>query len=348
MRWLGAIAALVLLAAAPVSVAAQSAAEDSERIALIERVKASVVHVKVPPPPRAEQKRAPRSSRDVDFQEFFEKFGSSLGESRPQEGSGFVVDSQAGLILTAAHIVAKASAVRVALADGSERDAAVAGIDEDSGIALLRVAGAVPPALELSTRYPKAGETAMIVGWMLPLKSLLALEGMVTGPVPGAGNHSSLAPALVDYVAVDIGIPNGGFGGSPVLDRGGKVVGLVSAIFGRDYGPGSLTLMVPGRQIAPLIGELAAKGRIARSRIGIAFDCDPAPCAVTSVDKDSGAAAAGLRAGDRILAVDDLAVGDDVALRRAIAAKPVGTNVALRVQRGPALLDLSVRTDSAN
>ena len=252
-----------------------------------------------------------------------------------------------GLVLTAAHIVAGATALRVALSDGSERDASVAGVDEEYGIALVRVAGPLPAALELSAREASAGETAMIVGFMLPARSVLALEGMVTGPIPGPATKSSLAPALVDYVALDIAIPSGSFGGSPVLDRSGKVVGLVSAIYGRGYGAGSLTLMIPGRQIAPLVGELAARGRIARSRVGISFNCQPTPCEVTSIDAGSTAAAAGVRAGDRILAVDGAAIAGDVALRRAVASKPVGSDLALRVERQGRQLDLKVRTSTA-
>ena len=343
MRWPGALAALFILIAA--TAAAQPATEDGERIALVEQVKQSVVHVKAAPPP-AKPRPKPARGRDPKFDQYLETMLSGLDQPKPQEGSGFVVDSRAGLILTAAHIVAGGGAVRVALPDGSERDAAVAGVDEETGIALLRVAGALPPALALSARDALAGETAMLVGWMLPLKSVLALEGMVTGAVPGAGAHNAAAPALVDYVALDIAIPNGGFGGAPVVDRSGKVVGLVSAIFGRDYGAGSLTLMIPARQIAPLIEPLAERGRMARGRIGIAIDCTPAPCAVTSVEPGSAAAQAGLKSDDRILAVDGLAVAGDVALRRAIATMAPGSRVVLRVQRDGRLLDVSVQTEA--
>ena len=176
---------------------------------------------------------------------------------------------------------------------------------------------------------------------------MLALEGMVTGPIPGAGSKSWQAPAFVDYVALDIAIPSGSFGGSPVLDRSGKVVGLVSAIYGRGYGAGSLTLMIPGHQIAPLVGELAARGRIPRSRVGIDFNCEPLPCEVTVVDAGSPAAAAGVKSGDRILAVDGAATANDVALRRAVASKPVGSELSLRIDRQGRQLDLKVRTSAA-
>ena len=345
----GALAALLLLAAAPAS--AQPGIDDSDRIALIERVRASVVQVKSAPPPRPEpsQRRRDvdrsRDSKADDARDFFDRLTSQLGGPKPQEGSGFVVDSARGLVLTASHIVARTGGISVILPDGSERPAALAGIDEESGIALLKVGGAPLPQLELSPREARAGESALVAGWMIPLKSLLPLQGMVTGPAPGAVAGSESAPALVDYVALDLAIPNGGYGGAPVLDRSGKVIGMVSVIYGRGYGPGSLTLMIPAHQFAPLVPLLAAGGKIPRSRIGIDFDCSPGPCKVTLVEAGSPAAAGGVKEGDEIVAVDSSPIATDVELRRAIALRPVGSTVRLKVRRAGQELELQMRTD---
>ena len=255
------LAAALLLMLAPAPAIAQSAEEEAARIALIARIKPSVVQVKALAPPRpAAAKDSKKRSGDMTVDDFFATMRGKLGVPRPQEGSGFVVDSERGLILTAAHIVAGNSKVRVVLADGSERDAAVVAADDRAGIALLRVAGGVPPALELSASEPRAGERALLLGWMIPLKSVLAFETMVTGPAPGAADKSPEAPS-VDYVALDVAIPNGGFGGGPVVGRDGKVIGVVSAIYGTSYGPGALTLIIPGAQIAPRLASLVARVR---------------------------------------------------------------------------------------
>lgn len=251
-----AAAMLLLITSAPAT--AQADEEESARIALIARVKPSVVQVKaLAPPPPAISGRAKTSKADKAFEDFLATMKGRVGEPRPQEGSGFVVDAERGLILTAAHIVARNNGVRVAFTDGSEREAAVVAADDRAGIALLRVAGSLPPALELSASEPRAGERALLIGWMIPLKSVLAFETMVTGPAPGAADKSPDAPS-VDYVALDATIPNGGFGGGPVVDRNGKVVGMVSAIYGVTYGPGALTLIIPAAQIVPRFASLSA------------------------------------------------------------------------------------------
>ena len=257
MTKLGALAAMLLLLTAPMPAAAQIADEDAARVALIDRIKPSVVHVKTIAPPPAAKADSRKGNRDPSLDELLASMRGSLGEPRPQEGSGFVVDSARGLILTAAHVVARNNGVRVVLADGIEREAAVVAADDRAGIALLRVTGALPPALELAAAAPRAGERTILLGWMIPLKSVLAFETMVTGAAPGVADKSPEAPA-VNYVALDVAIPNGGFGGGPVVGRDGKVVGLVSAIYGNTYGPGALTLIIPASEIAPRLASLVA------------------------------------------------------------------------------------------
>ena len=259
MTRLGAMAAVLLLLLAPAPAMAQAAEEEAERVALIERIRPSVVQVKAlaPPRPAAAKGSSAAKKRDRAFDDLLATMQGRFGEPRPQEGSGFVVDSARGLILTAAHIVAGNSNVRIVFTDGSEREAAVAATDDSAGIALLRVAGDMPPALELSANAPRAGEHALLLGWMIPLKSVLAFETMVTGPASSAADKTPEAPS-VDYVALDVAIPNGGFGGGPVIGRDGKVVGVVSAIYGTSYGPGALTLIIPAAQIAPRLASLSA------------------------------------------------------------------------------------------
>lgn len=243
------------------------AAEDRDRVELIDRVAKSVVHVRV-------EQETPAvvgtpASTDRELEALLDKYAGRRAR-KPEEGSGFVIDSARRLVLTAAHIVDNAKSITVGLPGGGTDPAQVVGIDPEGGIALLRAATELP-ALALADREPKPGETALIVGWMIPLKSVMPVEGMVMGAAP-AVDDSPAAPPFARYVALDAVIPNGGFGGSPVLDQSGKVIGMVSAIYGRDYGPGSLTMMIPTAAMAHHVSQLAAAGKVTRSGIGITVD----------------------------------------------------------------------------
>lgn len=323
------------------------AAEDRQRVELIERVARSVVHIKVEheDPAVVNKARDPQSRGKARF-DVEQLFDTLKGKPKPEEGSGFVIDSARGLVLTAAHIVDDAKAITVTLPGGATAGAHVAGIDEDGGIALLRVAAQLP-ALGLSDREPRAGETAIVIGWMIPLKSVMPVEGMVMGEAPGL-DDSPTAPPFATYVALDAVIPNGGFGGSPVVDKSGKVTGIVSAIYGRTYGPGALTMMIPAAAILGDVAQLAASGRVSRGAIGITVDCAEGHCTVGTVEPGSAAESAGLRSGDSLIAVDGARMASVAQVQRAVGRKPIGSSVALTVYRDGRLHSLRAITSATD
>jgi S1-C subfamily serine protease len=252
--------ALALSICSPaVAQAADPASEDAARSATIERVKRSIVHIKsVLPPVDPLGIAAPRRGRGdrktaEALQRFHDKFAPGV---RRQEGNGFVIDAARGLILTAAQVVSEVGELTLVLPDGSERPARRVAVDQDRGIALLRSEGLALPELRLATRPARTGETTLVVGWMIPLRTILATEGMVTGLAPAGTFKSDQAPKLADYVVIDNSLPNGGFGGSPVVDRSGEVLGLVSAIYGRGYGHDALTMIIPAAALQGRLQEM--------------------------------------------------------------------------------------------
>jgi S1-C subfamily serine protease len=225
-------------------------ADDRARISLIERVKPSVMHI------RATRKPSD-SAADKSLDGIRGMFGLPPGQ--PQEGSGFVADSALGLVVTAAHIVERSERVEVLDPAGTVFPAEIALSDPARGLAVLRVARLASPALTVAPRVPVAGESLLMVGWMTPVRSLLALNAMAMGTLSvdrsAAGANASAGP----YVALDRTLPLGSFGGAPVIDSSGSVVGLVTATYGRDAGPSAVTLMLPLAALHTLLADAAAR-----------------------------------------------------------------------------------------
>lgn len=344
MRWAApVVVVLALLAAAPV--VAQTA---DPRTALIARAQAAVVEIRVEPAPRpAPPKRVLRLSEG----QCAENGGTWLGDRRcevadapfpfppvpradtGQMGSGFVVDASRGLILTANHIVSSERAPTVKLADGRELAATIAGRDEATGLALLRVEATGLTALPMATRVPVAGEASLLIGRLLPYDSTIATSGMVGGIVPDDGQGN--LPWLADIWLIDNLLPGGGLGGGPVLNSSGEAMGLATAIFGREgYGQGAATIMVALYGQRPVIEALATSGSVARSHIGISLDCDKGACEVAVVFPGGSAEAAGLRVGDRIVSIDGQSFTKAGQITRSIAARPVGSAIVMAIERG--------------
>ncbi len=343
MRLACAVALLGLAAAAPAAEPAlpTTAQTDSARADLIERVARSIVHVKGVR--AAEPPFDPFTGMDLREREkmlrrnpgILRQMTDQAAEPMREEGSAFIFDSARGLAITSDHIVARSATVSVVLPDGREKPAEVVGLDEETGIAILRIKDAALPALPLATKRLRAGENALIVGKMIPFGTILASQGMVMGDAFGPDTERGQLPALSEFFALDNLLPNGGMGGGPAVNLKGEVVGLVSATYGlRGYGQDGVTLALRVSELRPVIDELIARGKIRRSMIGLQTRCGTKGCQVATVQPGSPAEIAGIKLGDQILSVGGTAIISDTALRRIVAATPIGTDLSFSVMSG--------------
>jgi hypothetical protein len=134
-------------------------------------------------------------------------------------GSGVVVDE--GLIATNRHVVDGASRLEINTWDGQTFEVDVASAASESDLALVRVAGTLPPAIPVADRDLEAGETVTIAGYPAGRRfTTVTGEVRAIGPIPG--------DEIGDVARVDARVRPGNSGG-PVGDEAGRLVGLVYA-----------------------------------------------------------------------------------------------------------------------
>lgn len=272
------------------------------------------------------------------------------GRGRTGAGSGFLVTPD-GYLLTNHHVVDGARTVVAMFEDGSERGAEVVGADPDTDLALLRVAGAAPPA-----HLRLGDEAALRVGQVVvAIGNPHGLGHTVTSGIVSALGRSLRARngRLIDRVVQTDASLNPGNSGGPLLDTTAAVVGVNTAIIG---GAMSLCFAVPAGTAAWVLAELLRHGRVRRAWLGLAVGTQPlarrvalhhqlaqASCvAVDAVLPEGPAARAGLLAGDRIVAIDGTAVPDADALHRVLGADRVGRPVRVDLLRGTQRLALEL------
>lgn len=148
------------------------------------------------------------------------------GGSEHGLGAGVVINAQ-GAILTANHVVAGARSITVTFADGTESAARVDKAQPEQDIAVL-VAQTLPQVVAPATLGGgvRVGDTVFAVGHPLGLVDSLS-AGVVSATgrtisVPGGGK-------LADLIQFDAAV-NPGNSGGPLLDRDGRVVGIVTAL----------------------------------------------------------------------------------------------------------------------
>ncbi len=271
-------------------------------------------------------------------------------------GSGFVVDRR-GRVLTNAHVVDDAKEAQVRFDDGTETDARVLGADESTDLAVLQVernaAGVTPLPLGRSGALD-VGDAVIAIG------NPFGLERTATTGIVSALKRIITAPngfEIQNVIQTDAAINEGNSGG-PLLDAGGRVIGINSQIASEGGGNNGVGFAVPIDTIRPVADSIIADGTAEHAWLGVTGRSvtpdiaaalklgDARGVAVVATDDRGPAGKAGLRAattapdadvprgGDIIVAVDGGAVEDMADVSRAVSSRAVGESLAVTVVRG--------------
>jgi putative serine protease PepD len=260
-------------------------------------------------------------------------------------GSGFVLDGD-GYILTNDHVVDGAASVRVRFREGGAISARLVGVDQSTDLALLKIdpgsAGRklTPLALGASSAL-KVGQPAIAIG------SPYRLQGTLTTGVISAIGRSITAPnnfPIDNAVQTDAAI-NPGNSGGPLLDGSGRVIGVnaqIATSTGANDGVGFAIPIDTAKQVLP---QLKRGRRITRPYLGVSTgDADTGTGAVVGQVVAGGPADhAGVRPGDRIVAIDSRTISRSTDVAPAIIARRPGDEVRVRVRRGGSERTLTVR-----
>lgn len=165
--------------------------------------------------------------RDPFFRQFFRLRNVPMEQQRQSLGSGVIVDSDKGYVVTNRHVIAGADQITVTLADGRRFDARVLGADSAKDIAVIRI-----PAEGLIA-VPLANSDALEVGdFVVAIGNPFGLGQTVTSGIVSALRRRGLRQlADKELIQTDASINPGSSGGALVNLRG-ELVGINSAILG--------------------------------------------------------------------------------------------------------------------
>lgn len=257
-------------------------------------------------------------------------------------GSGFIY-SPDGYIITNNHVVEGAEKIKVSLRDGSTYEASVVGTDPETDIAVIKISASDLPAATLGTSSDLVvGELAVAVG------SPEGFAGSVTSGIISALNRNIYIPnsqPLLDVIQTDAAI-NPGNSGGPLCNSVGDVIGINTAIYSQSGGYDGLGFAISIDNAKPVIEQLIAKGSVTHPWLGFSgVSLDPETASSYGLPVDKGAivrrvytgtpaAAAGLMAGDIIVAIDGTAVESMDQLMLEIRKRNVGDTVTVTFYRG--------------
>jgi S1-C subfamily serine protease len=243
--------------------------------------------------------------------------------SHRARATGFAWKS--GLIVTADEALADEGDVEIGLPDGSRAAATIAGRDHTTDIALLRTEAGVTP-VKLAATVPPLGALSVVVASNREAPS--AALGMVSA---SGKSWRSLRGGDIDArIELDVRLRDSQQGGL-ALDAAGDAFGMAV------LGPRRV-LVIPAATIERVAAQLETRGRIARGYLGLGLQPvrldDGVGAMVMNVDKAGPSAAAGIRQGDVIVAVNDQKLSGVRALSRTLGPSSVGAIIDVAVRRG--------------
>ncbi len=186
----------------------------------------------------------------------------------PQEGvgSGVVVSSD-GYILTNNHVIENAKFIKVALPDGTEKDAKLIGTDPSTDLAIIKIDAL--PNLQVAvlgdSNALRAGQRAIAIG------NPFRLDRTITVGVISALNRTLRAGdgyIIVEVIQTDASI-NPGNSGGPLTNSKGEVIGINTAIFSPVQGSVGIGFAIPINTAKKVMKQLIEKGSVAHPWIGI-------------------------------------------------------------------------------
>ncbi len=282
-------------------------------------------------------------------------------------GSGVVFDGQ-GHILTNNHVVGDATApgaITVTLADGSTYGATIVGTDPSTDLAVIKLSGTpsgLTPITLGDSEALKVGDPTMAVG------NPLGLSGTVTTGIVSALNRpvstgsanpqsgQSTGDTVVTNAIQTSAAINPGNSGGALVNAKGELIGINSSIAqlgatnGSQSGNIGIGFAIPVKEAQSIADQLIKTGKAEHAFLGVSAkdtqvtdgNAKRAGAEIAAVTSGTPAAAAGIKAGDVIIAVDGQRIDSSMALVAQIRELTAGDQTKVTIIRDGARQDLNV------
>ena len=272
------------------------------------------------------------------FEDMFKEFGTPQERKSSALGSGFIIEEK-GIVVTNNHVIQNAEDIIVRVNGDKDYKAKVIGADPLSDIAVLQ--------LETKDKFTPVrfgdSDKARIGDWVIAIGNPFGLGGTVTSGIISARNRSIGLSRYEDYIQTDASINSGNSGG-PLFDMNGDVIGINTAILGRNGSIG-IGFSIPANDAKIVIEQLIEFGETKRGWLGVRIQDvtqeiadvekldEPRGALVASVAENSPSEKGGIKAGDIILEFNGVRINQMKELPAIVAKTKVGTRVKVKVWR---------------
>ena len=330
---------IILFATFSISLPAKAKDIPSSFADLAERVMPSVVNISTTTTVTTQANPFPfQFPPGSPFEDMFKDFGTPQQKKAYALGSGFIIDSS-GIIVTNNHVINDAEDILVRFEDGKEYEAKVIGADPLSDLAILKIKS------NEKFKPVKFGNSdkARIGDWVIAIGNPLGLSGTVTAGIISARNRNIGMSRYEDFIQTDASINQGNSGG-PLFNMDGDVIGINTAILGRE-GDIGIGFSIPSNNAKIVIDQLIKYVETKRGWLGVRIQYvtkeiadvekldKPKGALVVSVADGSPSGKGRIKAGDIILEFDGKLINEMKELPLIVAQTEVGKTVEVKIWR---------------
>ena len=268
--------------------------------------------------------------------DFFKFFAPRMPRQREYKstalGSGVIVNSRKGYVITNNHVVDDMDEITVRLLDKTEYNATVVGRDPKSDLAVLQIDARGLTDLDFGNSDKlRVGEWVIAVGSPFSAN----LSHTVTAGIVSAKSRGNIIQGDVyeDFIQTDAAINPGNSGGA-LLNSAGDLIGINTAIYTNSFDRSNkgVGFAIPSNMVKQVMADLIQHGKVLRSWIGVQIQPlndssaramglkSPDGALVSDVVKDGPAKKAGLKTGDVIIEFNDVKVKNVDHLRNTVSA----------------------------
>jgi serine protease Do/serine protease DegQ len=276
----------------------------------------------------------------------------SKKKNRSGLGSGVIIDSKKGYIITNNHVIAKAKDIKVKLHDGRELKATLVGSDPASDIAVIKIIANNLTSLNFSD-----SEKLRVGDFVVAIGNPFGIGQTVTSGIVSALGRSGLGiEAYENFIQTDASINPGNSGGA-LVNLKGELIGINTAIIGSKGGSGSvgIGLAIPVNMALDVTEQLIKYGKVRRGYLGVsaqdltsdlskAFGINTSKGAIiTRVQEGSPADIAGIKIGDVVLKINNEIIKNTSAMRNKIGLLKLNSTILMEINRKGKIITTNVK-----
>jgi S1-C subfamily serine protease len=268
----------------------------------------------------------------------------SGGRLEFETGSGFFV-LPTGEIVTNDHVVANAELITVVDDNNNEYTATLVASDASSDIAVIKIEGNNFPFIFFgNSDNISVGDWILLIGSPFKLKNSVS-AGIISALNRDLGLRSNLS--IENYIQTDA-VANPGNSGGAMLDKDGKLVGMISAVVSRENDYRGYSFAIPSNIVKKIAFDLINYGVVQRAWIGLSVinRKNGKGVLIERVDKNGAGYKAGLNTGDIIIGMDSMKIVNVPQFTGIIALHKPGDIIKLSVLRKDKIKEIPVRLNN--